>query len=284
MICAWESYLSVLPAWLRYEVDRQGKNDLQQLRLRLGMCAQMCMDITRTIPDRLVQQEDLDFVIQTASRYSPWSAASISQGYLTVQGGHRIGVCGEAVIHNGVMSGMRNITSICIRTARQFPGIADAAAQYTGSVLIIGRPGSGKTTLLRELIRLRSGKRKGSVAVIDERSELFPMVNGKYCFERGPSTDVLLGCSKSVGISCVLRTMGPSCIAVDEITAEEDCAALMNAAWNGVDLLATAHAADLSDLRRRPVYRRLMEMGLFDWVLVMRPDQSWFGERMCVCT
>ena len=189
-------------------------------------------------------------------------------------------MCGDAVIQNAEMTGIRNPVSLCIRVARDFPGIAQAAAAYNGSVLIIGKPGSGKTTLLRDLIRLRSEQGPGSVGVVDERGEIFPVTENGSCFDAGRRTDVITGCSKAVGIEVLLRTMGPECIAVDEITASEDCTALVNAGWSGVALLATAHAGSLEDLRNRPVYRPLCNCGLFQMVLVLKPDKSWSAERM----
>ena len=161
-----------------------------------------------------------------------------------------------------------------------FPDIAKTAYSIQGSILIIGPPGSGKTTLLRDLIRQKSNSGLGSVAVVDEREELFPYFKGQACFETGNRTDVLSGCGKSIGIEAVLRSMNPQWIAVDEITAQSDCDALLHAGWCGVNLLATAHAASLKDLRTRPVYRSLTEYRLFSTVIVLRTDKSWTVERI----
>jgi stage III sporulation protein AA len=147
----------------------------------------------------------------------------------------------------------------------------------SGSVLILGPPGSGKTTLLRDLIRIVSDRGTGSVSVVDERGELFPR---EADFDRGKQTDVLTGCDKASGIDMVLRTMGPRYVAVDEITNQNDCQALIRAGWCGVKLMATAHATDLADLRQRPVYRPLIQTGIFDTVVVLKPDKSWRVERV----
>ena len=175
------------------------------------------------------------------------------------------------------MAGLRQISSLCIRVARDFPGISQSLAYLSGSILILGRPGTGKTTLLRDLIRLRSDVGKGSIAVIDERGELFPAG-----VKTGFRTDVLTGCSKEQGIEMVIRTMGPSAIAVDEITSEQDCQALLKAGWCGVDLLATAHAAGREDLYARPVYRPLVNSRLFDTLVILQPDKSFKAERMAL--
>jgi stage III sporulation protein AA len=186
-------------------------------------------------------------------------------------------MCGEAVMQEGVVTGIRCATALCIRVARDFPGIAENV-DCSESVLIIGSPGRGKTTLLRDLIRQRSEKLCESVAVVDERGELFP----GNSFPKGARTDVLTGCDKPHGIEMLLRTMGPGCIAVDEITAEADCNALIQAGWCGVKLFATAHAADKRDLLSRPIYGRLVDSGIFDTLLIMAPDKSWRRERVSV--
>ena len=183
-------------------------------------------------------------------------------------------------MQNGEMTGIRNPNSLNMRVARDFPGIAKDALRYKGSILIIGKPGSGKTTLLRDLIRQRSDAGPGCIAVVDERGELFPCCDQTSCFFPGKRTDVLTGCGKADGIDCLLRTMGPRFIAVDEITADEDCKAMLNAGWSGVKLYATAHAEDLSDLFERPIYKPIIQNKLFDTVLVLGEDKSWTAERM----
>lgn len=280
MRCAWKELLEILPLWMRQTVDRQGKETLQELRLRLDRPPELVTTEGSRMLEQTVTMDDLCFCINTASRYSPWTAATAAQGYITAPGGHRLGLCGEAAVQQGQMTGIRGPTSLCIRVARDFPGIAARAAEIPGSILILGRPGSGKTTLLRDLIRQISTRGPGSVAVVDERGELFPIGRRGPCFAPGPRTDVLTGCNKPQGIDVVLRTMGTACIAVDEITADSDCEALFQAGWCGVRLLATAHAAGVRDLAARPVYKKLRQSGLFEAILVLQPDKSWKLERI----
>lgn len=273
MNCAWQELLTVLPPGIAKEVDRIGKDNAQEIRLRLNIHTELvCTDGSHWLNTQ-AKQEDLDFCINVASRYSPWSAQTIGQGYITAPGGHRIGICGEAVMKNGSMTGIRKPTSLCIRIARDFPDIARAASQLNGSILIIGPPGSGKTTLLRDLIRQIS--QHAQVCVVDERQELFPdHIRG------GKRVDVLRNCPKPEGIDSVLRTMGPDCIAIDEITAAKDCQALLHAGWCGVRLLATAHAGSITDLKSRPLYYPLVETHLFDHILIMDRDKSWREGRI----
>ncbi len=273
MTCAWQELLAILPPWIGDAVDRLGRDRAQEIRLRLGQNPEIVCGSGSIWLDDKVRREDLDFCVNVASRYSPWSAQTLEYGYITAPGGHRIGICGEAVMKNGHMSGIRGIISLCIRVARDFPGIAKDAAFLMGSVLIIGAPGSGKTTLLRDLIRQISAREH--VGVVDERQELFPVQ-----FPGGQMLDVLKGCPKAEGIDMILRTMGPDCIAVDEITAAKDCEALRYAGWCGVRLLATAHAGSIAELKARPLYRPLLEAGLFDHILVLEKDKSWKEERI----
>lgn len=274
MICAWKELLSILPPWIATEVDRQGRDTLQELHLRLETAPQLLLRDKSIWLSRKVSANDLNFCVNIASRYSPWTAQTAAYGYITAAGGHRIGICGSAVMQGNHMTGIRTVRSLCIRVARDFPGIAQPYAYYSGSILIIGPPGSGKTTLLRDLIRQFSERE--TVAVVDERCELFPADT----FVQGCAIDILSGCPKHIGIEKLLRTMGPETIAIDEITAEEDCAALLQAGWCGVRLIATAHAANISDLRSRPIYRSLVSHKLFEHVIIVGRDKSIHAERM----
>lgn len=275
MRCAWKELLEILPQRLRREVDQQGRDGLQELRLRFHAPPELVLQGESRWLQGNISREELSFVVNAASRYSPWAAESISQGFLTSPGGHRIGICGQAVYKEGRVSGMREITSLCIRVARDFPELGDRLKGLCCSVLILGAPGWGKTTLLRCLIRQYA--QNIQVSVVDDRGELFP-----EGFVRGPKMDVLTGCPKGEAMERVLRTMGPACIAVDEITAEEDCKALISAANCGVILLATAHGASLRDFRTRPVYQRLSGQGVFDTLVTLKPDKSWQVERITI--
>lgn len=255
MKCNEKELLMILPQRLRGLIPKETLELLQEIRLRVGRPVQLVTRQGTSHLDATVRPEDLSFVINAASRYSPWNAASLKEGYLTAPGGHRIGVCRP--------------NSLCVRVARDFPGIGKGI-DLRGSVLVIGPPGSGKTTLLRDLIR----RVQGQISVVDERGEIFP--SG---FDFGDA-DVLTGTAKAQGIQMVLRAMGPEWIAVDEITAQEDCDALIQAGWCGVKLLATAHAASLRDLMSREVYKPLVRTKLFPTVVVMGRDKSFTVERV----
>lgn len=273
MMCAWKELLAILPQSMRQQVDAHGKEALQELRLRLGMPPELVVSDRYFWLDRTVTAEELNYVVNAACRYSPWTAETAAKGYITAAGGHRIGLCGEAVCGREGVQGIGKVNSLCIRVARDFPGTAERANGFAGSVLILGAPGWGKTTLLRDLARQLA--RRETVAVVDERGELFPKG-----FTRGKRMDVLSNCPKTEGIDMVLRTMGPSCIAVDEITQKEDCGALIRAANCGVRLMATAHGVSARDLRSREIYRPLLEERIFDTLLILQEDKTYRAERM----
>ena len=274
MECAWKEFLALLPPWVRPEADRRREN-LEEVRLRLGQTALLTGGDAPTRTEKTVSEADLQYVLNSACRYSPWTASTMGQGFVATAGGHRGGLCGQAVLRDGCMAGISPVRSLNIRVCRNFSGVSRNLWLRPGSVLILGPPGSGKTTLLRDLICQRS--RREAISVVDERGELFPP---NANFPMGENTDVMTGCGKASGMEAVLRTMSPGCIAVDEITAEADCRALLHAGWCGVQLLATAHASSVEDFRRRPVYAPLAQSGLFETAVVLQRDKSWHTERM----
>ena len=273
MRCEWDSLLKILPSRFRTEVDSLGKQQLQELRLRINAPPELILGRKVLWLQQLVTKNDIDFCINIASQYSPWATATMTQGFLTAPGGHRIGLCGDAVVTEGKLVSLRQIRSLNIRVARDIPGVGQQDAAALGSILCIGPPGSGKTTLLRDLARQIS--RTETVAVLDERGELFPTG-----FSLGKRMDVLTLCPKTTGIEMLLRTMGPAYIAMDEITAQEDTSALLHAVGCGVQLLATAHATSIQDLRKRLIYQPLIEQEIFQTVFVLSRDQHYRIERM----
>lgn len=273
MICAWKQLLSILPPEIGSQVDISGRESLQELRLRLNAPAEMVTGAGSVWLRGTVRKEDLSYVVSAASRYSPWCASTMPRGYLTAPGGHRIGLCGDAPASTGSPGCYQRITSLCVRVARDYPGVADCIVDTWKSILIVGAPGWGKTTLLRDLARRIAQDR--IVCVVDERGELYP-----EGMERGKRMDVLYGFSKTQGMDMVLRTMGPDYIAVDEITAEADCNGLIQAANCGVRLLATAHGTGMQDLKQRALYRKLLDRNIFQSCVLLRKDKSYCVERM----
>lgn len=284
MKCAWDAYLSLLPQWMRKDVDKQGRDTLLELRMRTGQFPQLKYKDRTGFLSRIISNDDLLYTINAASRYSPWNAGTMRLGYIAAQGGHRVGICGECVVtEEGGIKTISAPSSLCVRVARDITGIADKISSRSGSILIIGSPGTGKTTLLRDLIRMRSNM-GDSVGVVDEKEEIFPRAQKELCFPAGQNTDILWGCGKKAGIDALLRCMTPDVIALDEVSMQEDCEHLVAAGWCGVKWIATVHASSVQDLYRRAIYRPLAQCGLFDLAVVLHKDKSFHMEELQVCS
>lgn len=280
--------LSVCPMELQRIIATQPTQTLEQLeeiRLRNGQA------VTLTVGGREVgltvatKQAWIESILSSATGYAVYSAQELlKNGFVTLRGGHRVGICGTAVYQNGEVSTLKEISSLNLRIARQIHGIGARPADYLwthpGSVLIIGPPGRGKTTLLRDLICELSDRFHYRIGIADERMELAACAGGQAQLDVGAHTDVLSGIRKAQATQMLLRTMNPQWIAVDEITAAEDIAAIVSASYCGVFFLATAHAATRAELKERPLYRQLLDTGFFENLFIIQPDRSVRLERM----
>lgn len=280
----------LLPDRLRKCMPDQEEDVLAQveeIRLRAGQSPMLTIsDQVQRIDGPAVERQELERLLHTASKWSMHTVLDqLCGGYMTIEGGHRLGVAGTAVMEGEHIRTISNISSVNIRIARQIKGCAsDLTLQADGgnrpvNTLIAAPPGAGKTTLLRDAIRIlsESGLR---VSVADERGELAAAWQGQAQMDLGPNTDVLTGCPKAQAVQIMLRGMNPQVIAVDEITAPEDVRAMELAMGCGAGVLATAHAQNEGDLQRRPIYRALLEAGVFERVVIV----SRCGRRRTVRT
>ena len=270
--------VSVLPEPLRtcaLQVDEVCMTRAEEIRLRVGRVPTLVLPEGEKELSGVgeVNVDWLERLVEIASRWSLHTVLEqLRDGYLTVEGGHRLGLCGTVVCEGGKVQNLCHLSGANLRIARQIQGLARPVADQLWregrleNTLILAPPGAGKTTLLRDLLRCISEGESGPgmrVAVADERGELAAAWQGRAQMELGRRTDVLNGCPKAVGIPMLLRGMNPQVIAVDEITVQEDICAMEQAVGCGVALLATAHGSGLEDLRRRPLYREMMDKGIF---------------------
>lgn len=277
--------VGVLPEPLRtcaLAVDELTMGQAEEIRLRTGRAPTLVLpegelDIRNADS---VEREDLEHLVELASRWSVHAVLDqIRRGFLTVEGGHRLGLCGTVVLQGADIHTIRDFSGANLRVARQIYGVSSSVAGQLyrsgqlQNTLILGPPGAGKTTLLRDLIRSISSGETGvpaRICVADERGELAASFRGRAQMDLGPRTDVLEGCPKGTAISLLVRGMNPQVIAVDEITAPEDICAMEQAIGCGVTLLATAHGTGTEDLKRRPLYRDMMEKNIFQKVVILR--------------
>lgn len=253
--------------------------ELQEIRLRVHewiilVCNGKEYVITDSEGGVKLTSSDMRECFKRISEYSVYAyEEEIRQGYITINGGHRIGIAGRAVIKDGHIQGIRHVTYINIRVAAERRGCADKVLKYIygnkgiENTLIVSLPGGGKTTLLRDIVRqISDGNRYMSgvnVGVVDERSEICACYRGIPQNDVGMRTDVLDACPKAEGIIRLVRSMSPSVIAVDEIGTEEDIKAVEYAYVSGCKTVATIHGADMESICRNRLVARVVEREMF---------------------
>ena len=231
----------------------------------------------------IVDDNDLSEAVSRLCNYSIHAFQNeLKNGFVTVYGGHRVGIVGTAVVSaQGEITAIKNISSLNIRIAREIDGASDEIISSVfkdrvRSVLIVGEPSSGKTTVLRDIARRLSGEEFGflSVCIVDERSEIAATSEGMSKNRLGAGCDVLDGYPKAEGMMIALRAMSPDIIICDEIGSEKDTLAIENIVNAGTRIVASIHADSFSGLLKRPQFQRLMATSAFETAVVLSSRET----------
>ena len=280
-----DSVLQILPHEVKEWMVKQNINigKLEEIRLRIGKPVFLSYDSMENQISHIVTREELQETLEYCSNYSLYAyEEEMRQGFLTIEGGHRIGLSGKVVIEDGKVKNFQYISSINIRVCHEVKGCADPILplmienNQVMSALILSAPGLGKTTLLRDLIRQISNGNKylpgKTVCVVDERSEIGSCYQGIPQNEVGERTDILDNCPKVEGMMMLIRSMSPQVLAVDEIGTSQDVEAISYAIRCGVTILATAHATSLEELKEKEGLNKLYESRCFKRYVVLGKD------------
>ncbi|MDO4543251.1 MAG: stage III sporulation protein AA [Clostridia bacterium] len=272
--------LELLPDKVSEAIARVGDGEnLLEIRLRRNLPIQLVYpDGDRLIYGNggrgMLGEEDSERLLLRICENSIYAwTDELKNGFVTLQGGIRVGICGRAVQDDGHMERFSEVSSFNFRVVREIRGCASGllprltdAEGGLLSTLIISPPGAGKTTLLRDLVRLishGSGTAPQRVSLIDERFELAGCVRGIPQFDVGPRTDVMSGMRKAQAMRRMTATMNPQLIATDELQFPSDIEAVLTAKSCGISILATAHGADIADIKKRKPMERLLKEKVF---------------------
>lgn len=262
--------------------DRFLNEEVYEVRVKIGKPILVYCKTGESIIDYIPTKEDIKSMIQRISNYSLYAyEEDIRQGFITIKGGHRIGIAGECVMEKGEVKTIRNISSVNIRICREIIGCSDKVMKYIISgqriynTIIISPPKCGKTTILRDIARnisngistLSFNGRK--VTVIDERSEIGACHFGVPQSDLGIRTDVLDNCLKREGLIMAIRSLSPELLICDEIGTKGDMEALMMAFNSGVNIITTIHGFTVEDLYKRKVFCDLLDNEILERAIIL---------------
>lgn len=255
----------ILPVKLRTIISEKC-HEIYEIRMRYGKEVLIIGKSGEIGTGIVVDDSLLRETIEYISSYSLYAYTDrLREGFITVRGGHRVGVTGRVVTEEGRIKTISDIASLNIRISHEIKGCSDIVMPYLcGSILIISAPRMGKTTILRDIIRNISNKPGEAVAVIDERSEIASCYKGIPQNDLGKRSDVLDCCPKEEGMNIALRALAPTYIGVDELSTERDVHCVKCIKGAGVNLIGTVHGQNTEDITNRREIGKLVSEGLFE--------------------
>lgn len=256
--------------------------EVQEIRIKIGKPIIIVLSFQEKILDYIATKDDLRYMISKISNYSLYAfEEEIKQGYITLKGGHRVGLAGECVISKGEVRTIKNISSLNIRICKEIVGASNKVMRLITennrvyNTLIVSPPKCGKTTILRDISRnLSNGmyqiNLKGKkVTIVDERSEIAACYNGVPQMNVGIRTDVLDNCLKKSGMIMAIRSLSPEVLICDEIGTDSDLEALNMAFNSGVNIIVTVHGYDIDDIYNRRIFKELIDNCILERVILL---------------
>ncbi|MGD7045562.1 stage III sporulation protein AA [Jeotgalibacillus proteolyticus] len=264
---------------------------VEEIRIRIGRPVQIENNHGTADLDYVPSHNDRQHIAEKISQHSFYSLEEeMKKGYVTVEGGHRVGIAGKVTLEEGRVKAIQSISSFAIRIASEQIGCADPfmdelwdpIARRWQHCLLIGPPKSGKTTLLRDFARYISLHHPGSedrskkISIVDERSEIAACHHGVPQLTFGTKIDVLDRCPKLEGMTMMIRSMSPEVMIVDEIGHERDIYAIMDAMYTGVSMIMTAHANSIEELQKRSIMDKLLQSEIRHYILCNQTGYTLF--------
>ena len=277
-----DEILNFLPEILKQKIISSNMNNVEEIRIRTAKPVILKSNIDEKVLDYITTPEMVLQILQRVCDNSLYSYQNqISEGFITLKGGHRIGVTGNAIIKDGKVATLSYISSLNFRIARQVLNCSNKAIIHilnrntVWNTLIVSPPGLGKTTLLKDIIRRISNgipemNFKGiTCGVVDERGEISATYKGVSQNDLGIRTDVIDNIPKALGMKMLVRSMSPKVIIADEIGSKEDIDAIEYAVSSGVNGIFTAHGDSLEQIKENPILSQLVLNGYIDKILIL---------------
>ena len=279
----YDEIYKILPVTIGNSIKQFLMEDkIQEIRIKVGKPIILNLAFEEKVLDYIPTREDLRYLITKISNYSLYAfEEEIKQGYITLKGGHRVGLAGECVMSKGEVRTIKNISSLNIRICKEVIGASNKVMRLIAendrvyNTLIVSPPKCGKTTILRDIAKnLSNGmyqiSLKGKkVTIVDERSEIAACYNGIPQMNVGIRTDILDNCLKKSGMIMAIRSLSPEVLICDEIGTEGDLEALNMAFNSGVNIIVTVHGYDINDIYNRKVFKELIDNCVLERIILL---------------